>query len=526
MNKTAPFLVLVRLIVGMNVLTVCLTSHVPVWADETESVSAVDGAKTKHYLRAAAETIVLLGLDSAYYWSTRDYEANFDYDLSLETLRKKLSGEAISFEDNGIETNGFPGHPIAGAGYYLIPRNHNLSTLESFLWNLAASSIHELFIEYAELFSINDTITTTVAGSSIGEAAYHISRYLRCSQNRHRFINKIMGALTDPIALINSIVWDDVHFIASEADACNYTTIQSEFGLFSGINTVHYQTTDRVKTGLILGFYAKIYPLSSYGKPSDISRFVTDTILVDFGLDLTFTNPGSDKIEDALNSVNFVAKTVWLGYLRQKIMPDVNEEVTGYSFFMGLASAYNYIKYETGAFKDWIGAVHLGPSLELTVFEKNNYLRMTVDIFSDFGLVRPFALENYKKDHTLEGTKSVLVESNYYYALGFTVNPKIEIRYKSYRFLADYKYSYYDSIEGLDRKEPLANDFNLIDTRLALTISLGRQIDFIDWPFFTRQQVWVEAEVRHIARTGFIADDEVTHDGSTTWFMLRFKVLL
>jgi hypothetical protein len=37
-------------------------------------------------------------------------------------------------------------------------------------------------------------------------------------------------------------------------------------------------------------------------------------------------------------------------------------------------------------------------------------------------------------------------------------------------------------------------------------------------------KTWVEAEVRGIARSGFIADDKVAHDGGNTWLLLRFKM--
>src|SRR5262245_24893699 len=38
------------------------------------------------YIRAAIEKIAVLGMVSAYYWGTKVYTANFDYDVSLKTL--------------------------------------------------------------------------------------------------------------------------------------------------------------------------------------------------------------------------------------------------------------------------------------------------------------------------------------------------------------------------------------------------------------------------------------------------------
>ena len=42
------------------------------------------------------------------------------------------------------------------------------------------------------------------------------------------------------------------------------------------------------------------------------------------------------------------------------------------------------------------------------------------------------------------------------------INPKVEVKYGSYRFLAEFKYAHYDSIEGVDRIRS-TNDFHLVD---------------------------------------------------------------
>src|SRR5262245_55954697 len=129
-------------------------------------------SNNKRYLRATIESSILLGLVSAYYWGTRSAAADFHYDASFDTLKKKFSGEAILFDEDPIGTNSFPGHPLAGSYYYIIARDNNLSRIESFLWSFALSSIHEFFIEFQEVASINDFVTTPVAGSAIGEVMY------------------------------------------------------------------------------------------------------------------------------------------------------------------------------------------------------------------------------------------------------------------------------------------------------------------------------------------------------------------
>jgi hypothetical protein len=269
----------------------------------------------------------------------------------------------------------------------------------------------------------------------------------------------------------------------------------------------------------MFGFHGKLYLLPHYGQASDIKGFFKDTVLTEMRFEAIVT-------DTRIDTLRFLAKTVWSAYHRQKIARTSRGNVAGSSFFMGLTSAFEHAQYKTGEFEDWIGAVHvLGPSTELTYFHNDDYIRLNVDIFGDFAMVRSFAFDEYKRNHSLNGIKIVLKEQNYYYAYGVYINPKIEIKYGSYRFLTEFKYAHYDSFEGLDRIRS-SNDFHLVDELEEYSLKLSRLLDFFDSKFFKTHQTWVEAEVRRIARSGFIADHDVSHNGGNTWLLLRFKMNL
>ena len=485
--------------------------------DEETKYYVQKNSNNKRYFRAAIETLTLLGMVSTYYWATKSSSDDFDYDVSFSTLKKKFSGEAVLFDDNSIGINSFPGHPISGSYYYLIARNNNLSRIESFLWSFAASSIHELFVEFTEVASINDSIVTPVAGAAIGEAMYRFGRYFRCAKNKDTLTYKIASAIIDPIALVNSFIWDDTNYKFRET--CHYDPIQNEFSIFGGMSTVYHENTAHFENGFIFGFHGKLYLLPYYGQVSDIKRFFSDTAFTEIGLEGIVTDARVDGLR-------FLAKTVWSAYHRQKIARTSIGNVAGYSFFVGLTSAFEHTQYETGEFEDWIGAVHiLGPSTEFTYFHNDGYIRLNLAIFGDFAMVRSFAFDEYKRSYSLNGIKSILKGENYYYAYGVHINPKVEVKYGSYRFLAEFKYAHYDSIEGVDRIRS-TNDFHLVDRLEEYSLKWGRLIDFLDFQFFKTHQTWVEAEVRRIARSGFIADNDVSHNGGNTWLLLRFKMLL
>jgi hypothetical protein len=387
------------------------------------------------------------------------------------------------------------------------------------VWSFTLSAINELLIEFQEVFSINDQVVTPVAGSAIGEAMYQFGRYFRCSTHKNTLGYKVIAAMMDPIAFVNSWLWDDLHYSFTDAETCHYTDSQKDVSIFNGVSAAYHEHSNRFNLGVMVGFYGKLYLLPSYGEALDIRRFFFDTVLTEMALEVI-------AADTSVESLRFFAKTVWAAYHRQTMAKDALGNATGYSVLVGLASAFEHTLYSTDAFKDWIGAVHvLGPSLELTFFHKDGYSRLGVDIFGDFAMVRSFAFEKYKTNHALSGIKSILREENYYYAYGVHIHPRIDIKYGPYRLLLDYKYAHYDSFEGRERIKA-SNDFHVVDKEEEYGFTLARRIDFLDSTFFRRHQIWVETEVRRIARSGFIADDEVTHSGGTTWLLLRLKMTL
>jgi len=87
------------------------------------------------------------------------------------------------------------------------------------------------------------------------------------------------------------------------------------------------------------------------------------------------------------------------------------------------------------------------------------------------------------------------------------------------------KYAHYESLEGARRKES-SNDFHLVDEQQEQSLTLGRRLDFTAFQFLQRHQTWLELEVRHRKRTGFIADNRISSAGSTAWLFLRFTMTL
>ena len=357
-----------------------------------ESVHDIQNSyKKTTYLRAALETSAILGSVTLVYWARDNSSYDYDYDTKFDTLLKKLSGKAIRFDDNNIEANSFPGHPLSGSYYYLIARNNNLSRTGSFLWSFAASTINEFLIEYREVASISDLLVTPVAGAIIGEAMYKFGIYFRCTENKDDLLYRILAAVIDPVALGHSFIWSDVPYKYSQGDICHYTPIQKDISIFTGASVSYHKNTNNYNIGPIFGFHGKLYLIPQYGQEANIDRFFKEPILSEIGIEASITEKKADN-------VHFLAKTVLAAYYRQNIVRDFAGETTGYSFFIGPASAFEHIQYNTGEFEDWIGALHVfGPSMEFTSFYRAGYVRVGLDVFADFAMVRSYALTNIKR---------------------------------------------------------------------------------------------------------------------------------
>jgi hypothetical protein len=475
--------------------------------------------KKRDYGRATIETLTILGLVSLFYWTSNTSSYDYDYDVKLDTLWKKLSGKAVLFDDNSIALNSFPGHPLAGAYYYLLARHNNLSRTESFIWSFAASTINEFLIEWREVASISDLVVTPVAGATVGEAMYTFGHYFRCAANKDSLLYKILAVVMDPVAVAHRFMWSDVPSIDAQGNSCHYTPFQKDISIFTGASVSYHNQTHNTNIAPLFGFHGTLYLIPHYGQEADINRFFQEPILSEMGIEASGTEQGVDHLR-------FWAKTVWAAYYRQHIARDPAGQTTGYSFFVGLASAFEHLQYDTGEFKDWIGAVHaVGPALELASFHRAGYMRLGVDVFADFAMVRSYAFDVYKKNHRIDNIKSVLRRENYYYAYGVYVNPKIEVRYGSHRFFAEYKYAHYDSLEGRDRRK-IANDFHVVDEQQEYGFVVGQRLNFFDAPFLKNHDIWIEAEARSIARLGWIAESIVSHEGRNTWLLLRFRMML
>jgi len=141
------------------------------------------------------------------------------------------------------------GHPYQGALAHSAARSSGLSFWEGFLYATASSLLWEYFLE-RDPPSINDQITTPLAGVFLGEALHRSFRFLiDDSRGRHSTFNRIAASFISPASALNHWLFEDqmdrrdfsalaTHLGVVEAGVSLATNIRSsqgeaETGLFS-----------------------------------------------------------------------------------------------------------------------------------------------------------------------------------------------------------------------------------------------------------------------------------------------------
>jgi hypothetical protein len=70
---------------------------------------------------------------------------------------------------------------------------------------------------------------------------------------------KIMAAIMDPIALLNSFIWYDVHYKYSDSEICHYTSIQKDFSIFYGMSADYHKNIADSNIAFSTGHFCKSF---------------------------------------------------------------------------------------------------------------------------------------------------------------------------------------------------------------------------------------------------------------------------
>jgi hypothetical protein len=386
--------------------------------DVTKSV-VVEPTEPAHWKRMLLETAGMFAIGEAHYYRGDGRASADDWQLpgNASALGRKLTGDGIRFDSNGFATNTVS-HPILfGATMHGLARQNGYSLAESFLISSAVSVGWEFVGEWREYASINDLMTTSTAGTPVGEAAYQILHHLR----------------------------------------------RTHYELHAGLGHVA-GTTFRT-----LGASAELDTIPHRGEIADNAGTVHDGKKVRLALEVPF--------DRAARAIDFRAKTSLVGYYRNR----VDESGTGYNLFVGAAAGYDYLQKMDRPEWQWdlLANVRVGPTLDLDLYSHGVTVRTGLDLTGDFAMVKSYAYGKWRDAHPMDIVQGVLQTNPhyYYYAAGLSLEPKLAIEYRGVAAGASFARSGFSSLDGHDRDQEIeTTHIHLRDSAQTAEAWIGARI--------------------------------------------------
>lgn len=390
---------------------------------EAYRIFASEGVRQKNYLMAALEIGAVIGFSTINYFHPIKGGRNpnvpdWEY-WGWEGQKQKYSGNmpGIRFDDNGFDVN--RGHALAGMIYYQIARNEGLSTLESFLYSFAASSVWEMATEHREVLSINDQILTPVGGYVLGEVFHQMSQLLLSRSNS--LPAKVLATLFDlPGAMSRWEGRNNSGFRNLRATGFDADTL-SHFDLYAGVKTGQ-NPDNKSASGTTFGVRGEVVSIPLFDEPGNVSKLYTDSVFSELLVSGTMR-------EAAFDNFSLLAKVVFAAYHKKSLSLDEAGRRNGYTMYFGASSGVEYEDTSNRAdHPDLNATVHvLGSSMDLSAYVNGIRIRAKIDVFGDFAMVNSYALDMYKKSNSTDGTISTIDHHGYYYASGITARSNLSV---------------------------------------------------------------------------------------------------
>lgn len=450
------------------------------------------GTRTYNYirdhgrLRSSLEVSAVLLTGMGLYWALIEYNRqDHDFDWTPEGLRKKwVDLNGVRFDNNNFYIN--TGHAMAGAWYYMFPRINNANILESFLVSTAASFLWEALVEYAEVVSINDMITTPAAGVAIGEVLFQLGEFF--NSGKDNLVNRVLGSIFGHSRAVDSWIFKNKPKRSLNVDAHGFSRDAfHNFKVFAGVGA----TTTGGKDGAVspeaeIGLNTEIITIPEYERPETVSH----RILVDGNFTQLIVK--SSFGEKGLNDFLFYTKAALAGYYTQKLKLDEKQRLEGYSFFIGASTAFDMSLHKNDRFTDQLAIVNiLGPTMDIVLYYKGARVRATVDVYANFATLRSFAYDEWAGQNQglvdpatgqITGIKTILSREQNYHAWGATGQARLVANYGGLEAGGEIRFDGFDSFEGRDRlQSTVTDDFNVTDSRRRITLWGALRLPRSNW---------------------------------------------
>ncbi len=413
---------------------------------------------------------MLLGIGM---YSLEEETMQLDWDYEIEdgflnhTWDRFTTKDAWKLDNNDFTMNW--GHTYAGSFYHQAFRKNDLSFYQSLTGPIVGSLVWEGVIEYKEVVSINDHVTTMFGGAFLGEVFFQTSEMLKRKQSRSAHI---LASILNPSLSLENWYYDKGYNAPYRNFAQSFgfaKASEERFDLYSDLLYSNGTQYSDARTIALLGLNTRTDNLPlSYQQHQQV--WFSDPVIATLNFELGFSSEGSDVYTTH-------AKLVYAGYANF-----VNNQQNHHRLIAGLWGGLNLVSFGKGDNEDFYGAINLaGFTVESSYKTLTYQLRTQFDFAFDFAMVRPFTKNAALADKQSGWwfTKPVLWQENYYYALGHSMELTSQLDIGSWQLSARLRHHYWDSIDHkeYERIGVAENrfDMDLKDTRFDANLSLGYQ---------------------------------------------------
>ena len=450
--------------------------------------------KKKNLKRAIKENLILFAYSFPSYWIRHNImKEDWEFKFTWEDQSRRIFGlEGVKFDSNTFQFNWT--HSLSGSLYHNFARVNNLNLLESFLFSSTVSLLWETFNEFREVISINDVIFTPMGGLTIGESLYNLGLYNY--SNNKGIKQKLLTLITNPVIFLNDL-------LSKKNKPKKNANFSSLFKLsFSQQFNINYNNDTPL---LRLDFNSKLFNNKFvYDKKNKLNIFTKGTLFSSIDLDILLS---FDKIEE----YSFYSKIIYSG----KTIKKVYKNNDGYLKYYGLSSSYDFFK-EMYDIKnpDRYAVINLfGYDFNYLRFKRNLEFYFGISAYIHFSLINSIGFREYHDEYNIVGTKTTLMQYNYYYAWGSSIYFNIGLNVNKFSLSTNLKYMYFSSIEGLDRfEEYLINDFHLNDSRLITKFKIG----------YDNNSIGIFINIENFHRHGIIREFVKNDDKTSIYTQISF----
>jgi len=393
-----------------------------------------------HYLQAALEAGIFLGLQTVSYWA-RPAANQFDWDDPAFKSRVNLS--AVRFDNNLAFTN-FVLHPLSGGGSYWIARTNDVSVPESELYTAAASIVWEFALEWREEVSINDMIVTTAGGIPLGAFASQLSDYLNSTpENPTLEKTTAKTVLAFPKLLHPWRVDPNSGDGRLPPDSLGFSSAFWHRFRIGYENAVVDDGKGQDRLNCIQAD-GELVSMAGFLGPGRFDKIFAHDNFTEFHLRVGFTPEGDTDVQ-------FRSSGTLVGWYSQNFRP-ARHGVVGHGELVGFANGLRYVERTYAQSRDmYFFTDILGISTGLWLGLGRLKLRFLGDAHYDFGAAQALALPLFRQQHPYEELKSVLEVQGYDFGIGPSARIRGEVSTFGFSLGGYADYGVLRMIGGMDR---------------------------------------------------------------------------